>query len=105
MKLLHLLSFVTRTSLCSSTKMPSHNGDLIRSDGLKINYDPYAPEMVAKYGAPGKTDSEGFDPYSDTVGAGIYGGRVKRDEHGEVIIGRQYQVCYESLLYKIISLI
>jgi len=91
MKLLYLLSFVTRTSLCSSTKMPSHNGDLIRSDGLKINYDPYAPEMVAKYGAPGKTDSEGFDPYSDTVGAGIYGGRVKRDEHGEVIIGRQYQ--------------
>lgn len=71
--------------------MPSHNGDLIRSDGLKINYDPYAPEMVAKYGAPGKTDNEGFDPYSDTVGAGIYGGRVKRDEHGEVIIGRQYQ--------------
>jgi len=91
MKLLNLLSFATRTSLCSSTKMPSHNGDLIRSDGLKINYDPYAPEMVAKYGAPGKTDSEGFDPYSDTVGAGIYGGRVKRDEHGKVIIGRQYQ--------------
>ena len=61
--------------------------------------------LQRKYGAPGKTDSEGFDPYSDTVGAGIYGGRVKRDEHGEVIIGRQYQVCYESLLYKTISLI
>ena len=76
MKLQNLLLIATRASLYGSTKMPSHSGDLIRSDGLKINYDPYAPEMVAKYGAPGKTDSEGFDPYSDTVGAGIYGGRV-----------------------------
>jgi hypothetical protein len=25
------------------------------------------------------------------VGPGIYGGRVKRDEKGNVIIGRQYQ--------------
>ena len=68
-----------------------HPQSLIRHDGLKINYDPYAPEMVAKYGAPGKTDNEGFDPYSDSVGPGIYGGRVKRDETGEIIIGRQYQ--------------
>jgi len=71
--------------------MPTPPNDLIRSDGLKINYDPYSPDMVAKYGAPGETDSEGFDPYSDTVGPGIYGGRVKRNEHGEVIMGRQYQ--------------
>ena len=27
---------------------------------------------------------EGFDPYRDTVGPGIYGGIVKRDENGEV---------------------
>ena len=27
---------------------------------------------------------EGFDPYKDTVGPGIYGGIVKRDESGEV---------------------
>ena len=72
--------------------MPPPTNDLIRNDGLKINYDPYSPDMVAKYGAPGETDSEGFDPYSDTVGPGIYGGRVKRNEHGEVIMGRQYQV-------------
>ena len=65
---------------------------LIRHDGVKINYDPYAPEMIAKYGAPGKTDKEGFDPYSDSVGPGIYGGRVKRDENGEIVIGKQYQV-------------
>ena len=68
-----------------------HPQSLIRHDGLKINYDPYAPEMVAKYGAPGKTDNEGFDPYSDSVGPGIYGGRVKRDKTGEIVIGRQYQ--------------
>ena len=48
--------------------------------------------MVEKYGAPGNTDSEGFDPYSDSVGPGIYGGRVKRDQHGEIVIGKQYQV-------------
>ena len=29
-------------------------------------------------------DREGFDPYKDTVGPGIYGGIVKRDENGEV---------------------
>ena len=28
--------------------------------------------------------SEGFDPYADTVGAGIYGGVVQRDQSGEV---------------------
>lgn len=47
--------------------------------------------MVEKYGAPGKTDSEGFDPYADTVGAGIYGGIVQRDKAGKIVIGRQYQ--------------
>jgi len=74
-----------------STMAPPTAEPLIRRDGLKINYDPYAPEMVEKYGAPGNTDSEGFDPYSDSVGPGIYGGRVKRDQHGEIVIGKQYQ--------------
>mmetsp|Transcript_7877 Transcript_7877/g.19305 ORF Transcript_7877/g.19305 Transcript_7877/m.19305 type:complete len:220 (+) Transcript_7877:164-823(+) len=37
-------------------------------------------------------DAEGFDPEADTVGAGIYGGRVKRDEKtGEILWGKQYQ--------------
>merc|ERR1712203_1298325 len=72
-------------------RMPSPPCDLVRSDGLKMSYDPYTPDMIAKYGAPGQADHEGFDPYSDTVGPGIYGGRVKRNEHGEVIMGRQYQ--------------
>ena len=71
---------------------------LIRHDGVKINYDPYAPEMIAKYGAPGKTDKEGFDPYSDSVGPGIYGGRVKRDENGEIVIGEQYQVTKNTFI-------
>merc|ERR1719461_335633 len=48
--------------------------------------------MIEKYGAPGQTDNEGFDPYRDSVGPGIYGGRVKRNEcDGSVIIGKQYQ--------------
>merc|ERR1719160_989608 len=47
--------------------------------------------MAEKYGLPGRTDKEGFDPYADSVGAGIYGGRVQRDQNGDVVIGRQYQ--------------
>lgn len=63
-----------------------------RPDGVRITHDPYAPGMIEKYGRPGETDNEGFDPYADTVGPGIYGGIVKRDPAtGEVIVGRQYQ--------------
>lgn len=62
-----------------------------RHDGVRITHDPYAPGMAAKYGTPGRTDSEGFDPYADSVGAGIYGGVVKRDASGEIVIGEQYQ--------------
>lgn len=62
-----------------------------RHDGVRITHDPYAPGMSEKYGRPGKTDNEGFDPYADSVGPGIYGGVVKRDEAGEVVVGRQYQ--------------
>ena len=69
-----------------------------RADGLNMGYDPFAPEMVAKYGAPGQTDDEGFNPYADTVGPGIYGGRVKRDDNGDIVIGKQYQVRFWSNL-------
>merc|ERR1719495_2897890 len=63
-----------------------------RHDGVRITHDPYDPKMMEKYGKPGKTDNEGFDPYADTVGPGIYGGIVQRDpQTGEVVIGRQYQ--------------
>lgn len=47
--------------------------------------------MAEKYGVPGQTDNEGFDPYRDSVGAGIYGGIVKRSDSGEIVIGKQYQ--------------
>merc|ERR1719421_454243 len=59
--------------------------------GTRITHDAYAPGMAEKYGMPGKTDNEGFDPYRDTVGPGIYGGIVKRDERGNVVVGKQYQ--------------
>ena len=65
--------------------------ELYRADGVRILHDPFHPEMKEKYGAPGETDSEGFDPYADTVGPGIYGGRVERDGEGNVVIGAQYQ--------------
>ena len=44
------------------------------------------------------TDDEGFNPYTDSVGPGIYGGRVMRNEEGEIIIGKQYQVCLFVIL-------
>lgn len=78
-----------RASLCSICK-GSLQEDMYRSDGVRITHDPFAPGMVEKYGQPGATDAEGFDPYKDTVGPGIYGGIVKR-ENGQVIVGKQYQ--------------
>jgi len=59
-----------------------------RADGVRITHNPFAPGMAAKYGAPGATDRDGFDPYADSVGAGIYSGTVKRREvDGSVLIG------------------
>jgi len=70
----------------------SSDGEYYRPDGVRIDHDPYAEGMAEKYGLPGSTDPEGFDPYADTVGPGIYGGSVERDQTtGEVIIGQQYQ--------------
>jgi len=65
--------------------------DYYRKDGVRITHDPYSPEMAEKYGLPGQTDNEGFDPYADTVGPGIYGGIVVRDTVGNILIGNQYQ--------------
>lgn len=64
---------------------------LYRADGVRIAHDPTAPGMAERYGAPGATDAEGFDPYADTVGPGIYGGVVRRDAAGAVVWGAQYQ--------------
>jgi ankyrin repeat protein len=36
-------------------------------------------------------DPDGFDAVADTVGAGIYSGRVLRDAEGRIVIGKQYQ--------------
>jgi len=77
--------------VCSLRTVPIMSGEYYRADGVRIQHDPNAPGMTETYGAPGQTDSEGFDPYADTVGPGIYGGNVKRDAHGNVVVGRQYQ--------------
>merc|ERR1719453_1325921 len=81
------LRFSRAFSSSSGRAMPEY----YRKDGVRITHDPYAPHMAEKYGRPGKTDNEGFDPYADTVGAGIYGGIVKRDGQGQIVIGQQYQ--------------
>ena len=77
----------SRTIMSSSSQAKEY----YRHDGVRMGFDPYAPGMAEKYGVPGETDNEGFDPYRDSVGAGIYGGIVKRSDSGEIVIGRQYQ--------------
>ena len=66
-------------------------GQHYRADGVRITHDPFAAGMAEKYGAVGQTDAEGFTHISDSVGLGIYGGVVKRDAGGAVVVGRQYQ--------------
>jgi len=73
------------------SRVPPGLMDYYRADGVRITHDPYDPEMVERYGKPGQTDREGFDPYADSVGPGIYGGVVERDSAGEIVIGGQYQ--------------
>jgi hypothetical protein len=41
--------------------------DNYRADGVRIQHDPYAKGMAEKYGRPGETDAEGFDPYAGHV--------------------------------------
>lgn len=64
---------------------------LYRPDGVKLTHEPYAPGVAEKYGLPGSTGSEVFNPYRDSVGPGIYSGSVERDKDGNVVIGQQYQ--------------
>ena len=35
--------------------------------------------------------NDGLDPESDSVGPGIYGGYVLKDENGEIVIGKQFE--------------
>merc|ERR1719245_577851 len=52
---------------------------------------PCLSRFVRMASAAYSKDPDGFDPYADTVGAGIYSGNVKRDEQGNILIGKQYQ--------------
>lgn len=78
-------------SSMSASATDMNEKEYYRADGVRVDFDPYAPGMAEKYGLPGNTDNDGFDPYADTVGAGIYGGSVQRDADGKIIIGAQYQ--------------
>lgn len=60
--------FIFLLVLLAATEMSAK--EYYRADGVRITHDPYSPEMAQKYGVPGKTDNEGFNPYSDTVGPG-----------------------------------
>ena len=86
-----LLALQLPSRRTTSRTIMSQAKEYYRSDGVRITRDPYSTGMAEKYGTPGETDDEGFDPYRDSVGAGIYGGIVKRSDSGEVVIGRQYQ--------------
>ena len=44
---------------------------------------------------------QGFDPYADSVGPGIYGGVVRRDAEGELVIGEQYQGNHNADILKV----
>ena len=92
---LYLTSLLSKLTMSSKTSNPyqvDNDKNYYRADGVRITHDPYHPHMIEKYGAPGQTDNEGFDPYRDSVGPGIYGGRVKRDPVDlSVVIGKQYQ--------------
>jgi hypothetical protein len=43
---------------------PMSQREHYRSDGVRIQHDPYAKGMADKYGKPGETDNDGFDPYA-----------------------------------------
>jgi len=86
-----LVVLLLNLSILSHAADMSGGKEYYRKDGVRIQHDPYSEEMAAKYGLPGQTDNEGFDPYADSVGPGIYGGIVKRDASGDIIIGEQYQ--------------
>ena len=85
------LALVCNAAILINSGMSSA-ADFYRADGVRITHNPFAPGMIEKYGAPGATDRDGFDPYADSVGAGIYSGTVTRREgDGSVMIGAQYQ--------------
>lgn len=87
-----LLALACNVVLLIQSVMSSSASQHYRADGVRITHNPFAPGMAAKYGAPGATDRDGFDPYADSVGAGIYSGTVKRlEQDGSVVIGAQYQ--------------
>lgn len=85
------ISSLAQSFQSSMVAMAQKENGYFRSDGVRITHDPYAVGMAEKYGLPGQTDPEGFDPYADTVGPGIYGGSVERDADGQIVIGQQYQ--------------
>lgn len=61
---LHVV-FVVLLALFACVVRTSFAGMRRSSDGLRMDYNPFAKEMVEKYGAPGKTDDEGFNPVRD----------------------------------------
>ena len=63
-----------------------------RRDGVRITHDPYAAGVAAKYGSLGNTDPEGFDPYADAVGPGIYGGTVLHNADGRCVAALRKEV-------------
>ena len=49
-------------ALAAENIAKSSRGVRRRDDGIIVHFDPYAPEMMEKYGRPGETNDEGFNP-------------------------------------------
>lgn len=43
----------------SNTRIMASGKEYYRADGVRIDFDPYAPGLAEKYGLPGNTDPEG----------------------------------------------
>ena len=59
-------SLISSAAEIQGSKYQMYSDELYRKDGVRIAHDPYASGMAEKYGAPGKTDVDGFDPYADS---------------------------------------
>jgi hypothetical protein len=63
---------------------------LARTLPARLPLSPASRSASRRAAAASMSDPDGWNPEADTVGAGIYSGRVKRDASGAVVYGAQY---------------
>ena len=80
-----MLQQTSATAAAPTTPTPTPRR-FFRHDGVPITRDLHRRKPAAC-----GNDPDGFDPDTDAVGAGIYGGNVVQDDKGNAVIGRQYE--------------